>query len=102
MSAPEPGDVEIRHMADPDGTIRNTIAGLAPHLEADETPRGRLAGIERDEWLTYREMYDLLTGAVVPISPGAYEQALRDLAGQLCDLHRRGAEAFEAVQEATL
>lgn len=91
---------ESSHMADDDGVIRKTIAALAPDHVADETPQGRLAGIDRDTWLTYREMYQLLTGELPAVSPAVYEQSLRDLADRLVDLHKRAEQAFEEIMEA--
>lgn len=84
---------------DDDGSIAEDIQALHPARDADETPGGRLAGIERDLWLTYLEMHQLLTGAVVAISPAAYTQRIQDLMDLLVDLGGRLEQAFEEITE---
>lgn len=73
-----------------DGSIKADIDVLRPTTAVDETPRGRLAGINEDTWRVYTEMYELLTGNADGLSPMAYEERLRDLAESLSDLHKRG------------
>lgn len=72
-----------------DDSIHDGIESMRPTDPIDETPRGRLAGIQQDTYLTYREMYDLLTKPPVELDPDAYTERLHDLAGTLSDLHRR-------------
>lgn len=84
---------------DDDGSIAEGIRGLAPVRDADESPCGRMAGIERDMWLAYLEMHQLLTGAVAAISPTARTQRLQDLMDLLVDLGGRCVRAYEELQE---
>ncbi len=81
---------------DDDGSIEEGIAALRPTMVVDETPHGRLAGINQDTWRVYTEMYDLLTGHVTASSTAAYEEHLRDLTTTLSDLHKRGEQDLTA------
>lgn len=87
----------IPWMADADGSTAAGIENLRPTRAADETPTGRLVGIELDIWHTYREMHALLTGQTQVATREAYEQRLHDLAALLSDLHRRGSQTFEDI-----
>lgn len=75
-----------------DGSIRAGIAALRPREVVDETPSGRMAGIEGDTWRVYAEMYELLTGGVTALGTAVYEELLRDLTETLNDLHKRGEQ----------
>lgn len=92
----------IRHMADENGAMGEIVDGLAAEQVVDETPHGRLAGMDQDTGLVIREMYQLLTGLLTAVSPAVYAQALQDLAGQLVDLHKRTEHAYEEIMEAKL
>lgn len=79
-----------------DGFLKAAIGTLRPREIVDETPQGRMAGIDEDTWRVYTEMYELLTGDVTAIDPAAYEERLRDLTETLSDLHKRGEQGFTA------
>lgn len=85
----------IPRMPDPNGHIRDSIADLEPAGTIDDTPAGRLVALDRDTWLTYREMYRLLTDPP-DVDPQAWVALMHDQAGLLCDPHARAVEAYEA------
>jgi hypothetical protein len=55
-----------------------------------------LAAIEHDEWLTYREMHELLIAGPGD-DPDRWAQRFADLGELLGCLHRHGVEVFGAV-----
>jgi hypothetical protein len=88
---------DIPHLSDERQEIAGNIAALETSGVVDETPEGRLAGIDTDTYLVYREMHALLTGQVSVINRAVYEQRLQDLAALLGDLHRRGEQAYADI-----
>lgn len=82
-------------MADADSSIAAGIDNLRPTRPVDETPTGRLTGIEQDTWHTYREIHALLTGQVLMASREAYEQRLADCLAALIDLGKRTDNAYQ-------
>lgn len=81
--------------ADPDDDITTGIKALHPPLFlVEETPTGRLAALDLDTALTYQQMWDLLTNPPPGLDPTDWAQQLQDLAGTLCDLHKRTQTTF--------
>lgn len=72
------------------------IEDLRPVRGSGESPRGRLAAIEVDEWWTFVEMHALLVEGPVGV-PVVWVGEVQDLAGRLVELHRKAELAFWAV-----
>lgn len=93
------GMTVIPRLVDHDGSIKAGIEALRPSRVVDETPAGRLAGIDGDTWQVYIDMYQLLTTPPPEMSPLTYEQRLSDLAEALVYLHKRGEQAYRQRME---
>ncbi|MGH7743266.1 MAG: hypothetical protein ACREQ5_00390 [Candidatus Dormibacteria bacterium] len=84
-------------LTDDDGRLLGEIEALRPTRLVDESPRGRLVGIEWDEWWTYVEMHALLVTGPPAGREEAFVVEVQDLAGRLVELHRKAELAFWAV-----
>lgn len=82
---------------DTDGRLLGEIEDLRPTRAVDESPRGRLTGIELDEWWTYVEMHALLTTGPEVGAEDAFTSEVQDLAGRLVELHGKAELAFWAA-----
>lgn len=73
-----------------DGWIDRCVEGFHQPVDAvDETPRGRMAGMDRDSGLVIAEMRELLTSRVSAISRDVRDQRLAELLEQFGDMHER-------------
>lgn len=86
---------------DDDSWIDRLIEGFCqPPRPVDETPEGRLAGMDLDVGLALAEMRELITGRVPAISGEELDLVLFELLEQLGDVHERRMAAYEELWEA--
>lgn len=80
-----------------DPMVLADVGDLRPVRVVDESPRGRLVGIEFDEWWTYVELHALLVGDQTEADPAESVAQAQDLAGRLVELQERADSAWWAV-----
>jgi hypothetical protein len=75
------------------------VDDLRPTRAIDETPAGRLAGIDEGTWWTYREILGVLSRAaqVDTEAQTACDVEMSCLRDTMLDLHQRATEAFDAL-----
>lgn len=85
-------------MEDNEGAIRGWVDSLQSNQDfVDETPVGRLDGINQDVGLVLAQMYTLLTENVSGMDPAVYEGWLGELLDQFGDLHKCRERAYEEL-----